>query len=99
MAKVFIVNDMNHDFTKAKEHGELVYVTTGKVPIFKTDVANNMLRQGLKDFDIDKDFLLLSGPAILCIMASHIVVDGDKPIQLLVFDAKEQDYVVRHLSL
>lgn len=98
MSKVFIINDMNHEFEKAKKHGELHYVTKGKVPIFKTDVIRTMLKEGLTGFNIEKDFLLLSGSSILCIIASLIVTKQDVPIKTLVFDAKEQDYVVRHIS-
>lgn len=98
MPKVFVINDMNHSFRKAEKYGELRYVTTGKVPIFKTSVARSMLRQGLRDFDYKKDYLLISGPALLCIMATLLVVEGEEPIMTLVFDAKEQDYVVRHIS-
>jgi hypothetical protein len=100
MPKVFVINDMNHSFDKASRFGTLKYVTTGKVPIFKTDIAKTMLREGLEGFNIREDYLLVSGPAILCIIASLIVVENTtKPLQTLVFDAKEQDYVVRHLSI
>lgn len=102
MHNVFVINDMNHSFEKAGRYGTLAYVTEGKVPIFKTDVARNMLKAGLKEFTAD-DYLLISGPALLCMMAVLIVRDliGDVAweIKTLVFDAKEQDYVVRHLSL
>lgn len=99
MSRVFIVNDLSHDFDKASRHGELVYVTRGRLPIFKTDAVRVMLREKLKDFNIDEDFLLVTGPALVCIIATLLVVDGDKPIKLLVFDAKNQDYVVRHISV
>jgi hypothetical protein len=100
MAKVFIINDLNHNFDKAARFGELHYATTGKVPIFKTDIAKRMLQEGLTGFNVEEDFLLISGPAIMCIMATLIVIDGSHPhIKTLVFDAKEQDYVVRHLSI
>lgn len=97
MAKVFIVNDMHHNFEPAKKHGELVYVTEGKVPIFKTDTARHMLEEGLTGYDIERDFLLLSGPSILCILAASIVASKESKIKILVFDAKSQDYVVRHI--
>lgn len=99
MPKVFVINDMNHNFEKAARFGELKYATTGKVPIFKTDVAKRMLSEGLGEFNINEDYLLVSGPPILCMLASLIVLNGDKPIKTLVFDAKEQDYVVRHLAI
>lgn len=104
MSKVYIINNSDHDFTKAEKFGELVTVTEGKVPIFKTDVMNNMLTDVLKDFT-EEDYLLLAGPALTCIMAYQIIVDTlfDRflskkySIKVLVFDAKEQNYIVRHL--
>lgn len=98
MPNVYVINDMHHNFDEAEKFGEIVYVTQGKVPIFKTDAAKHMLREGLKGFDIEEDYLLLSGPAILGIMAAFIVAKDNIPIKLLVFDAKIQSYIVRHLS-
>lgn len=98
-SKVYIINDMNHNFDKAEKHGDLAFVTKGKVPIFKTAVVKEMLKKGLTDFDPANDFLLVSGPAILCMLATLLLADnGVTSIKTLVFDAKEQDYVVRHLS-
>lgn len=103
MAKVYIVNNMVHDYSSAAKFGELVNATEGKVPIFKTDISSEWLERTLKDFT-EEDYLLLSGPTILCIMAHIIVVralkDKRQPtvIKFLVFDAKEQSYIVRHLS-
>jgi hypothetical protein len=103
MAKVFIINDLNHNFDKAARFGELHFVTKGKVPIFKTDTAKAMLDEGLSGFNIVEDYLLVSGPAILCMMSTLIVATKMSPsvqaIKTLVFDAKEQDYVVRHISI
>lgn len=98
MSKVYVVNDMNHSFDKAERFGKIIFATEGKVPIFKTDVVKNMLAESLKDFDIENDFLLLSGPTLLCIIATRILHTCDAPLKTIVFDAKEQDYVVRHLS-
>lgn len=97
--KVYIINDMNHNFDKAEKHGEMIFVTEGKVPIFKVDVMKKMLRDGLKDFDLENDFLLVSGPALMCMLATLVLLDGDTPIKTLVFDAKAQDYIVRHISI
>lgn len=99
MPKVYVINNMNHSFHKAAKYGTIHYVTKGKVPIFKTDVVKNMLRKGLESFNIKEDYLLLSGPSILCILATWIVMNGKDPVKVLVFDAKEQNYVVRHLTL
>lgn len=107
MSRVFVINDMNHNFDRASKFGTLVYVTEGKVPIFKVDAMRNMLKQGLEGFTA-ADYLLVSGPAFLCMAATLVAVDMlsaresmtyPEHIKTLVFDAKEQDYVVRHLPV
>lgn len=97
MAKVYIVNNANYDYSKAAQYGELVDVTRGKLPIFKTSTVRAMLEEGLAEFTED-DFLLISGPAIVSIMAAIVLYNKFDTVKFLVFDAKQQDYVVRHLN-
>jgi len=97
MAKVYVVNNTNHDYSKAEQYGELVYVTKGKLPIFKTNTVRAMLEKGLVKFSKD-DYLLISGPAIVSIMAATILYNNFDTVKFLVFDAKQQDYVVRHIN-
>lgn len=97
MAKVYIVNNTNHDYSKAEQYGELVYVTKGKLPIFKTNTVRAMLEKGLVKFSKD-DYLLISGPAIVSVMAATILYNNFDTVKFLVFDAKQQDYVVRHIN-
>lgn len=96
MSKVFIINNMTHNYSKAEKFGELVDITNGKMPIFKTDVMSGILKDGLEDFSND-DYLLISGPALLCIMAAQAAFVKFDEVKFLIFDAKIQDYVVRHL--
>ena len=97
MAKVYVVNNTNHDYSKAEQYGELVYITKGKLPIFKTNTVRAMLEKGLVKFTKD-DYLLISGPAIVSVMAAIILFNKFDTVKFLVFDAKQQDYVVRHLN-
>jgi hypothetical protein len=97
MAKVYIVNDANYDYSKAEQYGELVYVTRGKLPIFKISTVRVMLEKGLESFTKD-DYLLISGPAIVSVMAAIVLFNKFDTVKFLAFDAKQQDYVVRHLN-
>ena len=97
MAKVYVVNNTSHDYSKAEQYGELVYVTKGKLPIFKTNTVRAILEKGLVKFTKD-DYLLISGPAIVNIMAATILHNKFDTVKFLIFDAKQQDYAVRHLS-
>lgn len=96
MARVFVVNNSMHDYTLADSFGELVNVTEGKVAIFKTDLVLGMLKEGLKDFSID-DYLLVSGPAWLAMISTMILFSKLSEVKFLIFDAKQREYVVRHL--
>ena len=97
MAKVYVVNNVHHDFSKAEQYGELVYVTKGKLPIFKTSIVRAMLEKGLAKFT-KYDYLLISGPVIVHIMAATLLFNKFDTVKFLVFDAKQQNYVVRHLN-
>lgn len=96
MAKVFIVNDTHHDYSGAMQFGELVSITEGQVPIFKTGVLSNIIEDKLKDFT-EEDYVLVSGPAIVNVMVSTTLYNRFETIKFLIFDAKQQEYVVRHL--
>ena len=97
MAKVYVVNNTNHDYSKAEQYGELVYATKGQLPILKTSTVRAMLEKGLAKFTKD-DYLLISGPVIVNIMAATLLFNKFDTVKFLVFDAKQQDYVVRHLN-
>ena len=97
MSKVYIINNMNHDYSKAAKYGTLVNVTEGKVPLFKTSIMKNIMKENLASFT-EEDYLLVSGPAFICIMASNELFSRFNTIKFLIFDAKQQDYVVRHLN-
>lgn len=97
MTKVYITNNTLHDFTLAEKYGELVDVTKGKAPIFKTDVMKEIVYKALESFK-DDDYLLISGPAIISVISFDVLRrKGHDTIKCLIFDAKLQNYVVRHI--
>ena len=74
-----------------------MYDTKGKLPIFKTNTVRAVLEKGHVKFTKD-DYLLISGPAIVNVMAATILYNKFNTVKFLVFNAKQQDYVVRHLN-
>lgn len=101
MAKVYVLNNRHHSFENASNFGELVFVTEGVVPVFKTDYVGKLLSDKLKYFNVDEDYLLPTGPTILGMMATTMLSKGNevKFLKILIFDAKAQSYVVRHLPI
>jgi hypothetical protein len=51
----------------------------------------------LAEFTVN-DYILVSGPAWLGIIAALIVFRNFREVKFLVFDAKERTYIVRHLK-
>ena len=97
MSMIYVVNNAMHDYQNAERFGTIKYVTEGKVPIFKTDVVTKLLKDGLAEFTAD-DYILVSGPAWLDIIAALITFSKLNEVKFLVFDAKERMYIVRHLK-
>lgn len=98
MPKVFIVNQAGHDFDKAKKFGELVYVTTGNINVFRPDRTFFSIKESLSKFTKD-DYLLLSGNTFGNVLAALAAVENINKINLLVYDAKNLDYLHHVLDL
>jgi len=96
-SKVYVLNHSGHDLGKAKRYGTLEVLTSGKVNIFSTDRLLHELTQKLKDFNWEEDYVLLSGNNILSFMVARILCALGKPINILVFNFKTSDYVVRSM--
>ena len=98
MGKVYILNKGYHNYDEADRYGERVFVTDGPVAVFKVDSLIHTLKDALKSFEPDEDYLLISGPVILGILAVAILMKVHDKINLLLFDAKRQNYSVRILK-
>ncbi len=98
MPKVYIVNQAGHDFEKAKRFGdELVPVTQGNINVFRPDRTLYALKNALKHFGAE-DFLLLSGNTLGNVLAALAVTQEIAVINILVYDAKNNDYLHHRLD-
>lgn len=95
MAKVFVVNDSGHDFSKAKRFGELVPITQGKINIYQPQRDLIEVEKCLGEFSNKEDYLLLSGNTLgnMLVALTLFVMLKVKSIMLLVYDTKTQDYL------
>ncbi len=98
MSKVYVVNFSGHNIFQAKKYGELIYLTKGRVHIFLTDRIKYEMIEAMQDYEED-DYLLLCGAPILNVLASSIVLSKFGVCNLLLWDAKEELYVPRTISL
>lgn len=102
-SKVFILNQAGHDYSGAKKWGELVPVVSGNMNVFRPDRSLFTITEKLSDFNPDTDFLLLSGNTfgnVLCALyVMHHLNGNMKRINLLVYDAKNIEYLHHVLDL
>lgn len=94
---VYIMNQGTHDYRDANKFSEqMIVLTEGAVPVFRTDNLTKALKEGLNNYT-EQDFLLISGPAILSFLCAGILFKRFSYINVLLFDAKGQKYVMRQL--
>ena len=99
---VYVTNDFGYDLSDAKRYirgdGEIISITEGRVSIQQCEkVANKMMYSlnGMKE----TDYLLISGNSVVASLASSIVFNKFKRLNLLVFDAREHKYNAQTIIL
>jgi CTP:phosphocholine cytidylyltransferase-like protein len=92
LPNVWVVNNSGHDFSPAYEYGEDVYyLTTGRVNIFKTNKLISEFKGKMANFKED-DWLLLSGNAILNVLAVTVALEKHGMVQTLLYNAITNNY-------
>lgn len=107
--RVFICNDNGLDFSKAEKYGLLTQLTRGPVDVFKPHVCKQQICDALEkaQFDASKDFILVAGANLavgfvfswLTLAADDAQNDHGVTVKLLIFNAKEEDYMLRTVKL
>jgi len=99
---VFITNDFGYDLSDAVQYlegdGELIPLTEGRVNINNPEKLANKMLFTLKKMTKD-DYLLISGNSVIACIASSIVFNKFKKINMLIFDAREHKYLSRVIAL
>ena len=93
MAKVFIVNKSNHDFSAAEQYGEPVFLSEGPMNRYST---NNMMRvfgERMKDSD-EHDYIVPCSLNVMNSIACAIFAYKHGKLNLLLF--KEGSYIERN---
>lgn len=98
MTKVYIVNKSVHDYSDAERYGELVFLSTGNLKRFSTSKAYRKFWPILSQSG-PKDYLLVSGMPMLCIIAAFIMSIKHKRLNLLLFNPSgtKKEYLERIL--
>lgn len=96
MAKVYVVNKSAHDFSPAKEYGELVYLSEGPINRYAT---NNMVREFMSKMEdsTDKDYIVPCSLNVMNSIACAIFAKRHGRLNLLLY--RKGEYVERNLVL
>lgn len=105
MAKVFVLQETEHDFAKAEAFGDVVFLSTARrddfINIVNSDHNRNLmmhLRAGLRDYDEEADFLVITGsPYVTAAVFAILGRKGFRTLRFLRWD--NRDMVYRPLEL
>jgi hypothetical protein len=99
MAKVFILNRNTEkcDYSAAAQYGEVIAVTEGMQPIFKTDQLIKSVKEVLSTFS-NGDYIILTGPSSLVAAAAVYVFAKYDIVNILVHDAQINNYVLKPMD-
>ncbi len=85
-----------HDFTPAAEYGELVYITKGLVPRYKTNTIYRQVAEALSEAH-EEDYLVISSLAIISSLASAFLARRFGKVNYLLF--RDGRYVERVVDI
>ena len=92
--KVFISRNMDHSYERAKEFGELVYITEGKVDIFAVGELYDLIKESMKDASED-DLILISGLSLSNSIASSIMAYKFGVVNFLLY--RKGEYLMKRV--
>ncbi len=85
---------MGHDYTTAKQHGELVFLYPGKINVFASCKLITELCEKLETSKKD-DFLLPSGNSMATCIAFSILMMKHGMVNMLIYSFRNQLFEVR----
>ena len=94
---VYIVNSSGHNYEPASRFGRFSTLTEGRVNIFSTERLLSEFKRDMDGVTTD-DCILLSGNAILNILAAIVMLKKTGAINLLIYDAARREYVLREIT-
>lgn len=94
--KVYIPNNSGHDFTKAREYGELVYITEGLIDKYGTNMMFRQASEAMKDSK-PTDYIMITGLPVLNSIVTSVFTSKHNKLNLLIYDIKTEEYVPRNL--
>lgn len=98
MQKVYVPNNSGHDFSNAESYGELIYITEGLLSKFQINQMYRKVADTLEDSN-SEDYVLVTGLTQINIISASVFAYLHGRLNLLIYDAKEGEYVSRTVML
>lgn len=99
MPTVFITNKSGHDFTAARQFGTICFLTEeDRFSKFSINAIYREFSRALKNSGPD-DYLLISGPSSMLVVAAAILGHMHGFLNVLVYDVKKGGYQERRIDL
>lgn len=97
MPVVYITNFSAHDYSAASRYGSIKPVSVGIVNLLNPD---RLITQAIEETkgSSEEDYLLFSGPPVMCALCLIVWLSKHESCNILIFDAKEREYVARKIS-
>ena len=99
--KVFIINKSSHDYSKALEFGDLIYVTKGSMNRFSVSKMFRVFEPFVKTSK-PEDYILLSGLTVMNVVFCSMFAAKHQRVNLLIYKPDRRDpgrYVKKVLIL
>lgn len=96
--KVYVVNNSGHDFSPAREYGELIFLSEGMMNSYNLNKMYRIFAPILENSN-PKDWILMSGLPQMNVIAASIFAYKHGRINLLLYSSSRHRYDKREIIL
>jgi hypothetical protein len=103
-SRVYVVQELQHDYSKAEQFGELIFLSSREITPTAMGVspANRAIiddiKRNLHDYMPGKDYLLLAGSPIAIAWTIYLAFQRGKQHLALKWDNQGREYVRYHID-
>jgi len=94
MSKVYIVNKSAHDFSAAKQFGEIIFLSEGPMNRYSTNNMHRLFTEVMKESEAD-DYIVPCSLNVMNSIACALFAVKHRKLNLLLF--KEGKYLERNI--
>lgn len=104
MSTIYVVQENNKfNYADAERFGDIQFLTNREYSPLKNSLINrdilDEINTGMKDFDPDIDYLLLSGNPVMIGYVFHLALTGKGYVRLLQWDGIQGQYREVHFRV